>query len=355
MESNGSRRAAFKKAVFRIMVAALATSAALLASAAQAQTTVLRYSNWLPAGQIMRVQVIEPWLAEVEKVTSGRAKIETLPKVVGSVAGQFDVARDGQADIVIFVPGYTPGRFALSEVVELPFMSEDPELYAPLVHRFYRKHLEQFDEYKGVHILSLTVNTPGQFMTKRGIRTMADFKGLRLRSPTASLSQSLTLLGVTPVSKPASELYELVSGGVLDGTLIQPEGAQAQKLLDLLPNLTILPGALYNTIMAIGINEEKWKSLRKEDQDAITRISGETLARKSGLTWKRGDLAAIDTMRKTGKSVEVLNPQLVAQIQETVKPVEQAWIEKSRKKGVPAPEKLIEALRAEIAMAKAGR
>src|SRR5690606_5182200 len=62
-----------------------------------AQTTTLKYSNWLPVGQAMRMEVIEPWIAEVEKVTAGRVKIDTLPKVVGTLPAQFDVARDGQA------------------------------------------------------------------------------------------------------------------------------------------------------------------------------------------------------------------------------------------------------------------
>src|SRR5690606_11316464 len=99
----------------RILKVAGLLSTVGLAATVQAAPFVLRHSNWFPEGQVMRVNVIEPWKAEVERVTEGRVKIETLPKVVGSVQGQYDVARDGQADIVVFSNGYTPGRFDILE------------------------------------------------------------------------------------------------------------------------------------------------------------------------------------------------------------------------------------------------
>jgi TRAP-type C4-dicarboxylate transport system substrate-binding protein len=150
----------------RKLSGALALVCAIAGAQAVSAQTVLKYSNWLPAGQAMRVEVIEPWIAEVEKVTEGRVKIDTLPKVVGTVLAQFDVARDGQADIVVFIPGYTPNRFDILEVVQLPFMGDDPEKLAPVVDRFYRSQLAQYNELKGVHPLSVYVVSPGQLFNR---------------------------------------------------------------------------------------------------------------------------------------------------------------------------------------------
>ena len=330
-----------------------ASAALIVAAAAHAQTTVLKYSNWLPAGQAMRVQVVEPWIAEVEKVTHGRVKIETQPKVVGTVPAQFDVARDGQADIVIWVNGYTPGRFDISEVVELPFTSDNAEVYAPIVDRFYRKHLAQYGEYKGVMPLSMFVVGTGQFFnSKRPIKSVADMKGLKIRSPQAGVTQSLTLLGAVPVTKPISEVYELLSTGVLDGVMLVPESVGSFKLADALPYATIFPGALYNTILTLGINEDKWNALRKEDRDAIMKISGEVFARNVGRAYMKGDEGFWEAHKKAGRTIETASPALVAEVKQTLRPVEATWIEKARKKGVAQPEKLLEALRAEIAAAK---
>lgn len=318
--------------------------------------TVLKYSNWLPVGNVMRESVVQPWIADVEKATNGRVKIDTLPKVVGSVPAQFDVARDGQADIVIFVNGYTPGRFDIMEVAELPFMCDNAELYAGVVDHFYQTHLAQYGEYKGVHPLSVFVVGTGQlFNNKRPIRTLADIKGLKLRSPQPGVTESLNLLGAVPVSKPASELYELLSSGVIDGTLLVPESVGSFKLIDSLPYATIVPGALYNTILTLGINEDKWNALSKEDQEAITRVSGDTFARAVGAAYMKGDQVTWDAMRKSGKSIETASPELVSELKQALKPVEAAWVEKARKKGVADPSKVIDDLRADIAAAQAAK
>ncbi|RFP77318.1 TRAP transporter substrate-binding protein [Hydrogenophaga sp. SNF1] len=341
----------------RRLVGALALIGAFAAAApASAQTTVIKYSNWLPVGQAMRMEVIEPWIAEVEKVTAGRVKIDTLPKVVGTLPAQFDVARDGQADLVVFIPGYTPNRFDILEALQMPFVSDNPEVLAPLADRFFRKHLASYGEFKGVHPLSVYVVSPGQlFNNKRPLRSIADFKGLKFRSPQPSATQALTLLGAVPVNKPVSETYELMSSGVLDGTLMPPESIPAFKLNDLVPYATIVPGAIYNTVLVLGINEDKWKSLRAEDREAITRISGDAFAAKIGAAYAKGDRAAFDGLRKAGKSVETASPALVDEMKKVLAPVEKDWIEKAKKKGVADPQKLLDELRAEVAAASRGK
>ncbi|WP_165435287.1 TRAP transporter substrate-binding protein [Bradyrhizobium sp. Leo121] len=343
----------FVRLVVLVLVLVLAAASLLVAGGAPGHAaTVLKYSNWLPVGNVMREKVVEPWIAEVAKVTNGSVKIEMLPKVIGSVPAQFDVARDAQADITIFVNGYTPGRFDVMEVAELPFMCDNAELYAAVVNNFYRTHLAQYGEYRGVHPLSVFVIGTGQlFNNKRPIRALADIKGLKLRSPQPGVTQSLNLLGAVPVSKPASELYELLSSGVIDGTLLVPESVGSFKLIDSLPYATIVPGALYNTILTLGINEDKWAALSRENQDAITRISDDLFARAVGRAYLDGDRVTWEAMRKGGKSIETASPELVAEVRQALKPVETAWIEKARKRGVADPQKLIDDLRADIAAA----
>ncbi|MFD2858083.1 hypothetical protein ACFSZS_29695 [Seohaeicola zhoushanensis] len=74
-----------------------------------AQDVTIRYSNWLPSGFWLKEEVIADWIKQVEEVTEGRVVVETTPKVVGSVQGQYDVIRDGLADLSWIVAGYTPG------------------------------------------------------------------------------------------------------------------------------------------------------------------------------------------------------------------------------------------------------
>jgi TRAP-type C4-dicarboxylate transport system substrate-binding protein len=337
---------------FRHLLSACAFALAATATSASAQTAI-RYSNWLPPAHSMRVDVIEPWIADVEKVTAGRVKINTIPKVVGAVRAQFDVAKDGQADLVLFVPGYTPGRFDILEAAQLPFLGDDPEKIAPAVDRNYRKHMAQYGELKGVHPLSVFVVSPGQLFNKvRPLKTIADFKGLKMRSPQVTANQALTLLGAIPVTKPVSETYELLSSGVLDGTFMPAESIGSFKLTDLVPYTTIVPGAIYNTVLIFGINEDKWNSISQADRDAITKISGDVFARSVGRAYAKGDKAVYDTILKSGRTIETLSPAVVTELKTLLQPIERDWAEKAKKKGVADPQKLLEQLRAEIAASK---
>lgn len=103
----------------------LAAMAWLVAPAAQAQTT-LTVSQWLPAGHPVH-GVMQDWAQKVEQATQGRVRFKTLPQPVTNPPGHYNAVRDGLAEVAMTVIGYTPGRFPLSEIAELPLMGESAE------------------------------------------------------------------------------------------------------------------------------------------------------------------------------------------------------------------------------------
>lgn len=326
---------------------------AMLAALPAAAQTVLRYSNYIPPGHVLRVKIFDPWIAEVEKVTAGRVKVEMLPKVVGTVAGQYDVVRDGLADIAVVVPSYTPGKFDLAEIVEIPFMGERAELIAPAFYNFYTNNLQRHGEFAGTHLLSIFTNTPPNVYTsKRQIRTLDDFKGAKLRTSSASMAQSVTLLGGVPVIKPVTEIYEMVNGGLVDGALFPALDHKSFKLTQALPRVTTVPGGISCSAIAFIINEAKWKTLSAADRDAIMKISGEALARRAGQGYDEASREATEEMRKAGNTVEALSAPVMAEMKQRLQPVEQGWIERARKKGVADPAAALAALRTSIAASK---
>jgi len=329
---------------------ALAAAVLLLAMPATAQT-VLRYSNWLPSGYPLRVRLLDPWMAEIEKVTEGRVRVESTPKVVGTVAGQFDVVRDGLADLALVIPSYTPGRFELIEAMELPFLGDVATARAPAIWRSYKKDLERFDEFKGVTVLGLYTGNAAHVFTglKREFRTADDFKGVKLRSPSPAAAESITLLGGVPVLKPASEMYELVSSGVVDGGVLPPEVVTGFKLDGLLKRMTVIPGGFVNTVNMLAINSDKWKTISRADQDAILRISGEALAKKAGMVHDSFAKETTEAIVRGGATIDRPSPAMVELMKSRVKPIELGWMEKARKKGLSDPARVLDDLRKDIA------
>lgn len=308
--------------------------------------TVLRYSNFIPPNHILRSQVFDPWIANVEKVTNGRVKIEMMPKVVGTVTGQFDVVRDGLADIAVVVPSYTPGRFDLSEIVEIPFMGDRAELVAPVFHNFYTNNLLKYGEFSGAHVLSIFTNTPPLLFTAKKVPKSADdMKGMKLRTSSASMAQSVTLLGGVPVIKPVTEIYEMVASGLVDGGLFPAVDYKSFKLTQVLPKATFIPGGISCSAVALIINEGKWMSLSVADREAITKISGEAMARIAGKAYDEGGREVLDELNKAGGSVDTISPDMLAELKKRLMPIEQTWMEKAKKKGVTDPAAVLQTLR----------
>lgn len=340
------------KAFLRATLTAGAFVAAASWSPIASAQTVLRYSNWLPVGHPLRAQVMEPWSDEVAKVTQGRVKVEWAPKVVGTVAGQFDTIADGLADVALFVPSYTPGKFEITELMELPFLAEKASIRSPATHRFFTKHLAQFNEYKG--ILPLSVFTgPAQhiYTAKKPIKTVDDLQGVKLRSPSPTVSQAISLLGGVPVVKPATEIYEMVSGGLLDGAVFTVPDSLSFKLTTVVPKAHLVDGGFSATVIVLAMNPAKWQALSKADQDAIMSISGEKLALAVGTSYDKAEQESLDATRKSGGTVERLSPAVIAAMKQKTLPVEQATLQKAQKRGVPDPAAVVNALRADLTAA----
>src|SRR3546814_8724452 len=113
-----------------IMAAALAAAGlAGIGLAAQAQTVELKIQHFLPAVTPAQKVLIEPWAKALEEQSKGRIKSRIFPSMQlgGKPPQLYDQVRDGVADVVWTLPSYTPGRFPLMSVFELPFMINNAE------------------------------------------------------------------------------------------------------------------------------------------------------------------------------------------------------------------------------------
>lgn len=329
------------------------TSATLLMasgiSAAQAQLT-LKYSPWIAPNQAMNLVALKPWTEEVSRVTEGRVKIDYLPKTAGSPQAQLEVVQDGIADVVLLVTGFVPGRFELLELAELPLGGTDAEVTSPVLYEIYKEHLESKVNFGGAHVLTLFTGTPAQLVTSKAtVRNIGDFAGLKLRTPTASTANLIASLGAVPVAKPSTELYELTTAGLVDGSFFSFESLFAYNLSDTLTKTTVFPGGFNTSVLALLINKDKWESISPKDRDAISEISGSKLARTFGAAQRASEEEARKRYEQLPNSVvEDANPQLIAELQAAITPFKQKWVEKARAKGLPNADSVLAEYRRKV-------
>jgi len=329
--------------LFHVVKAAhivIAVAAMGVLGTAAAKDITLRFSTFQPQNQWYVQRVLLPFFADVAKVTDGRVKIDLLPKVVGSPQAQFDVVRDGLADMAYIVPSYTPGRFPLVEMGELPGAGADPVANAEALVRIYRKHFEGFNEFAGVKVVTISLTSPVQiFNSKRSITSLKDFEGLKLRTTGEVQTEALKLLGGVPVLKSSAEAFAMLQTGVIDGQMTPPGVLISSNTLPYTKFATLIPGGAASVVTILGVNAAKWAQISEKDRQAIEAISFEPLAKAVGMIYKQEDQRAADAMKAAGYEIYHVDAksQFAQEIKNVLQPIEDQWVQRAKKLGVPNP------------------
>jgi TRAP-type C4-dicarboxylate transport system substrate-binding protein len=283
-------------------------------------------------------QHVLPLFEEIEKATQGRVKVEVLPKVVGTALSQYDVVRDGLADMAYIIPSYTPGRFILAEMGELPGGGNDASVIGPAFNRIYRKYFAELNEFGDVKPLAIYSTAPVQtFNAKRAITAIEDFKGLKLRSPGPVATTALTLLGGVPILKSSAEVYEMLSTGAIDGQMTTPSTVVTGNTIKFTRYATIIPGGIANSVHMIGVNAQKWSRISSEDQKVIEELASERFARAVGESWQKQVAEAMETMKAAGYRVDLAGPDFIKAFGAIVRPIDEEWIKQAKERGVTDP------------------
>src|SRR5215475_4848654 len=266
----------------RIRLAALITSALVLApTAAVSQEVTLRLQTFLPPVANPVKHFIVPWVEKVEKESNGRIKIQVYPAMqLGGKAEQLlEQVRDGVVDIAWTLPGFTPGVMPKLEVFELPFLHRDTRSTVMALQDFIDIHMKK--EFEPYHVLLVNAHAGSLFMTRDPIKTVADFKGMKLRSYSRTNAWILEAVGVTPVQVALPELVPMLNKGTVTGTILPYEIAPAVKMQDLTSYFTTLSPPqprLSTAIFTFLMNKKKYESLPPDLKKVIDDNSGRKLA-----------------------------------------------------------------------------
>jgi len=330
--------------------AAIAASAALVSLAAHAQT-VLTVSSWVPSTVPLTIAQKE-WCALLEKNTASRMRCNILPRAVASPAGTFDAIKSGVADVSFAVHGYTPGRFALTQIAEFPFLADSAESLSVAFNRVAARHPQFGEEHRGVHVLAYFTDAPGMLMnTRHPVTRLEELQGLKWRVSGGIINEVAQALGMNATLKPATDTYELLSGGVMDGTVFPADAVEPWKIDKLVKYATVVPGGLYNTSFVFMMNKARYDKLAPEEKQAVDAISGEVAARLFGREWDAADRRGMALMQANGVQIVEADAGFIEDIKTHIAPVEGRWVERAKAKGLADPAEVLQELRAEIAKA----
>ncbi len=323
-------------------------AACLLAVPASAQV-VLTVSSWLPPSHTLS-ETQKDWCAQLEQKTAGKAKCNILPRGVAAPPATFDAVRNGLADISYTVHGYTPGRFVTTQMAELPFLGDTSEPVSVAFQRMYARTPAMAEEHKGVKVITVFTHGPGiVFNTKRPITKAEDLAGLKWRVGGGMVNEISKAMGMNVTLKPAPESYELLSSGVMDGTLFPAESVESFKIDKVIKYGTTFPGGLYNTSFVFIMNQAKYDALPADVKKAVDELSGEVAARMFGKGWDKVDRRGLAFMQANNVQMRKADAAFVKTVSDKVAPLVDTWAKAAAAKGMKDPKKALADFRAEIA------
>jgi TRAP-type transport system periplasmic protein len=298
------------KPVFRSLLTVLAAASCL---PALAQDVVLKFHHIWPPSAMAPTRVIAPWCDKIAAESGGRLKCQTLPAMSGGGTPPqlVDRVKDGVDDLTITLPGYTAGRFPMMEVFELPFMTNSAEAGAAAAWEYLQKHATK--EFPGTKILATWVHDEGYVHTaSKQIRSLDDFKGLKMRAPTRQTNKLLGKLGATPVGMPVSGVADALSKGTIDGYALPWEVIPAFKLHEMSKFHTQTDPkfpALYSAGFVFAMNQAKYDSLPADLKKVIDNNSGAALSRQIGKIWDESQAPGRKMAQDRGNTIITLSPE----------------------------------------------
>lgn len=315
------------------VLVALATVMALgmiVSPPASAASITLSYANFPPSPTFPCVQM-ERWATEVEKRTNGEVKVQTFPGgTLLAAKNIFDGVVSGAADIGNFAMSYQPGRFPVSEAVDLPLGFKNAKVASLVLYDLVEKY--QPKEFEKVKILTFFTCPPADFMTSRPVASLKDLKGLELRV-SGTGAEMIKALGGIPVAMPQSETPEAIQKGVVKGMVSSMEILKDFNFAAYCPYAT--DADLFVVSFAVVMNKEKWQSLPPGVQKVLDDLRVEQALWTGDYVDNHVQEALAWSKEKYNHQVLSLSAKDRAEVARLLDPMIRDYIQKVTAQGLP--------------------
>lgn len=268
----------FKKKSQKTFVFVSVTLAILVfATSTQAEVKKLKMATATP-----EKSSVSPLIAKMAKAMGeySDGAVEVKVYWAGEIAQVKDLpelCRRGSIDMMIVPPVHFPSMFPLNSVVQMyPMLLPSPDEAAYIWRGLLRDIPEVQEELAKQNQYCLNRMTLSNYLTlsKKPIRGMEDFKGLKVRGMAGKyFSQIMVNVGATNLSFPMPEIYEAFMRGAVDAVMLIPQDFLAMKYYEIGKYVSLSVGSII--ALACHINLDTWKNLSPKGQQAILKAATE--------------------------------------------------------------------------------
>jgi TRAP-type transport system periplasmic protein len=311
-----------------------------LAGAALAQEVTIKLHHLLPPVSPFHADFVIPWTQKITKESGGRIKFQVYPSMqLGGTPPQlYDQAKDGVADIIWTVSGYTAGRFPAFEVFELPFLMNSGSGASRALWEYVHVNKLNQTEFKDVRLLAVhSHDEPHLHVIGKPIKTLADLKGVKVRAPTRITNKVLAALGAVPVGMPITQVSDALAKGVIDGALLPWDivpSVKAHELVKFHSEIDPKSAWLYSAVFVFAMNPAKYASLPDDLKKVIDANSGADTSAWLGRVFDESAARGRKKAQERGNAFNTIPLAELQNWQKATQAVTDAWLKDLDKRGM---------------------
>lgn len=284
---------------------------------------------------------LKEFASKLEEATNGQVKLEV--QLGGSLGYEgpelLTVVRDGAVPISDMLTSGVAGDEPLFEIVTLPFLVlnfEEGKILNEIARPYFDKVAEEKWNQK---ILYVTPWPAAGFWTKDEVTSLADMKGLKMRTYDQNGALVVEAVGGTPLPLPFSEVYTSLQTGVIDSVLTSTPTAVDAKFWEVLDYY--VPANVTMATNIVTMNLDEFNKLESATQEKILEVSAEMEKRM----WEIG--AELDKEMEAianENGIQTIEPseEFMNELTEITESIRQEWLKTAPEEAKEILEKFYE-------------
>lgn len=243
----------------------------------------------------------------LEKKTGGELVVQIHP--MGQLGGEKDITEGLQLGTVDFQAsslGVTGNFIPAVNVFNLPFLFKSPEHFLKVMNGPLGAKVLEIVQAQGEKVGLKVLGIAGPSFrlpmnNVRAIKTVADFKGLRIRTMQVPIHMAAyKALGAVPLPIAFGELYTALQTGVVDGNENGPATLAAMKFYEVQKHVTTLPIVSNGGVFLMSM--KTWNKLSASQKKAVTDSAQEWVKAMNDECLKQ-DKEALELMKAKGVTI----------------------------------------------------
>ncbi len=302
------------------------------------QTYLLTFESVYPKGH-MRLKFVEDCLDQIETRSNGKIKFfRNYGKPARKDKG-IDALVAGNIDILVAYPTYYTDKIAIGSFQQLPGNFKGWEdcwdllvngKVGEIVDQVYMKHANV--KYLGAFPIG-----PYNFqITKKAkkVRTLEDFKGLKIRGTSVESSSGIKALGAQPVDT-IGDYYKALEKGSIDGGLMTSYTIKQYNLWEVCDEVVEPPFIGY-VAGFFWMSANKWNKMDDEARSIIIDVihSKELWAKWVKVYTEKQDEPIIAEAKARGMDFFVLPPEEVSKMYTLTSGCWDSYVTTCQKQGI---------------------